>query len=672
MQKRCNNCFHEYEDVYEICPHCGYVEGGSAKELFYLQPGMKLADRYIVGMGIGHGGFGITYLAWDTKFEITVAIKEYYPSGIVNRVPGTSDVILFAGKRKKQYEFGFTRFIEEAQNMAQFSSHPNIVNVYEYFEENNTAYIVMEYLDGICLDDYLKAHDGKLSVAETVHLVEMICHALKDIHKKGIIHRDIAPDNIMVSPNGNIKLFDFGAARFSLDEDRKMTVVVKPGFAPVEQYNKVNTQGPWTDIYALGAMMYMMLTGIKPDESTNRAIEDTVQPPHVLDSEIPEYLSNVVMKAMAMNPVLRFQSIGDMEKALLQQKKVHSPEVDQKRRKCRRFVTIVGCGVVVCTAASVLGVRFWNQYLPAASVTVCYQKTGVSTLDAAKQDAMESVAEQFQEFYPQIEVEVMGKSAVEMQEMLEHREENAAVPILFESTDLSEEFCADCVDLTGKLDADTLVECNFSKEIQVYASEEKKIPLGFRMPVLYVNQSLCEDTFPEDGTSLLSVSGQEMYLQNSSETYSVLDAVVQSADSEVFYRLFPDAVLTETMDASAFLERSTTYYFSDSADYLPIISSIPGQSVVIPVDAEAAADGIPCQFDFTWSISGGSNAEKKAAGQMLSYMLSEEGQETLMVQNQSSTMPLHQTALEHYCSVYQEIFSSVPEKITSGILYIKE
>ncbi|MGN1403470.1 MAG: extracellular solute-binding protein [Ruminococcus sp.] len=672
MQKRCNNCFHEYEDAYEICPHCGYAEGGSAKELFYLQPGMKLADRYIVGMGIGHGGFGITYLAWDTKFEITVAIKEYYPSGIVNRVPGTSDVILFAGKRKKQYEFGFTRFIEEAQNMAQFSSHPNIVNVYEYFEENNTAYIVMEYLDGICLDDFLKEHSGKLPVAETVHLVEMICHALKDIHKKGIIHRDIAPDNIMVSPDGNIKLFDFGAARFSLDEDRKMTVVVKPGFAPVEQYNKVNTQGPWTDIYALGAMMYMMLTGIKPDESTNRAIEDTVQPPHMLDQEIPEYLRNVVMKAMAMNPVLRFQAIGDMEKALLQQKKVRSPEVDQKRRKRRRFVTIAGCGIVVCIAASVLGVRFWNQYLPAASITVCYQKTGVTTLDAAKQDAMESVAEQFQEFYPQITVEVIGKDTAELQEMLEQRSENDAVPTLFESTDLPEELCADCVALTGNLDGDTLAECYFSAEIQAYAAEEKKIPLGFRMPVLFVNQSLCEAAFPEDGTSLLSVSGQEMQLQNSSESYSIPDALVRSADSAAFSRLFPDAVLTETTDASAFLERQTAYYFSDSADYLPIIFSIPGQSVAIPVDAEAAPDGIPCQFDFTWSISGGSSAEKKAAEQLLSYMLSEEGQETLMVQNQSSTMPLHQTALEHYCSVYQEIFSSVPEEIADGKLCMEE
>lgn len=672
MQKRCINCFHEYEDTYEICPKCGYADGKGAKELFYLQPGMKLANRYMVGMGIGHGGFGITYLAWDTKFEIVVAIKEYYPSGIVNRAPGTPDVILFAGKRKKQYEFGFTRFIEEAQNMAQFSSHPNIVNVYEYFEENNTAYIVMEYLDGICLDDYLKEHNGKLPVEETVHFIEMICRALKEIHKKGIIHRDIAPDNIMISSDGNIKLFDFGAARFSLDEDRKMTVVVKPGFAPVEQYNKINTQGPWTDIYALGAMMYMMLTAVKPDESTNRVIEDTMQPPHVLNPDIPEYLSNVVMKAMAMNPVLRFQSIGEMEKALLQQKKVYSPERDQKRRKHRRLLTISGCGIVVCTAAVVFGGRFWNQYLPAASISVCYQKTGINTLDAAKQEAMESVAEQFQEFYPQIEVEVTGKSTAEIQELLEHREGNDTVPILFESTGLPEKFCTDCVDLTEKLDSDALAESCFQEEIQAYISREKKIPLGFCMPVLYVNQSLCEISFSKDSPSLLSASEQEIYLKGDAKSYPISDAVVKSSDSAVFSTLFPDAVLKETPDAAAFLERQTAYYFSDSADYLPIIFSIPGQSVPIPLDAEAAPEGISCQFDFTWSISDGSSAEKKAAGKLISYMLSEEGQEVLMVQNQSSTMPLNRIALEHYCSVYQEIFESVMEEIDNGTLHMKE
>ena len=232
MQKRCNNCFHEYEDVYEICPHCGYVEGGSAKELFYLQPGMKLADRYIVGMGIGHGGFGITYLAWDTKFEITVAIKEYYPSGIVNRVPGTSDVILFAGKRKKQYEFGFTRFIEEAQNMAQFSSHPNIVNVYEYFEENNTAYIVMEYLEGETLAEKIR-RSGTLPAQEVLSLLMPVMYSLEAVHKSGIVHRDIAPDNIMVTEDGEAKLIDFGAARYATtSHSRSLTVIIKEGYSP--------------------------------------------------------------------------------------------------------------------------------------------------------------------------------------------------------------------------------------------------------------------------------------------------------------------------------------------------------------------------------------------------------------------------------------------------------
>ena len=384
MKKRCVNCFQEYEDTYHVCPFCGYAEGDGAKELFYLQPGTKLADRYIIGRGIGHGGFGITYLAWDTKLEIAVAVKEYYPCGIVNRVPGTTDVILFAGSRKKQFSFGFSRFLEEAKNMAQFSSHKNIDNVFEYFEANHTAYIVMEYLDGVPLDRYLTEHGGKLTPEETVRFVLMICNALKEIHKKGIIHRDIAPDNIMVQPDGNLKLFDFGAARFSLNEDRQMTVIVKPGFAPPEQYNKINRQGPWTDIYALGAMMYMMLTGVKPDESTNRIVEDTVKPPRELNADIPEYLSNAVMKAIAMNPVLRFQNISDMEKALLQQKKVYSPETDKKRRMRRRLIAISGSAAAVCVLAVVFGSRFWKQYVPPATLEVWYQQSGVGTLDVAK------------------------------------------------------------------------------------------------------------------------------------------------------------------------------------------------------------------------------------------------------------------------------------------------
>ena len=665
MKKRCVNCFQEYEDTYYVCPFCGYAEGDGAKELFYLQPGTKLADRYIIGRGIGHGGFGITYLAWDTKLEIAVAVKEYYPCGIVNRVPGTTDVILFAGSRKKQFSFGFSRFLEEAKNMAQFSSHKNIDNVFEYFEANHTAYIVMEYLDGVPLDRYLTEHGGKLTPEETVRFVLMICNALKEIHKKGIIHRDIAPDNIMVQPDGNLKLFDFGAARFSLNEDRQMTVIVKPGFAPPEQYNKINRQGPWTDIYALGAMMYMMLTGVKPDESTNRIVEDTVKPPRELNADIPEYLSNAVMKAIAMNPVLRFQNISDMEKALLQQKKVYSPETDKKRRMRRRLIAISGSAAAVCVLAVVFGSRFWKQYVPPATLEVWYQQSGVGTLDVAKQEAMEKMAEQFQEFYPQVKVKLTAVSQEEYAEKWDAAVKDGKTPDLFESTGMTAEQLSDCADIGKKLDETILTDCWFSEDA---AADPKQVALGFQIPVLYLNTSLTDAALSEDDLAVQKITGQEITLTVTGKTpvtVSAADGQMRQRDAAVLETLFPEAKFTETAGASDFLGRDADCYFADSGDYLAVITSLPGQTAAIPMAETVFPDDMtPCDSDFQWSAS----SSGKAAVKLLEYMLSEEGQEILMVQNQSSVMPLNQAALEHYCSVYQEIFESIPEKAADGKL----
>ena len=129
---------------------------------------------------LGFGGFGITYKAWDKKLDSVVAIKEYYPSGIVNRPPGTNKLLLFSGRKKKEFEYGLVRFIDEARNMTKFNAHKNIVNVYEYFEENNTAYIVMEFLDGCALDEYMKDNGGKLSVDRSLEIIFNICNALKD------------------------------------------------------------------------------------------------------------------------------------------------------------------------------------------------------------------------------------------------------------------------------------------------------------------------------------------------------------------------------------------------------------------------------------------------------------------------------------------------------------
>jgi len=148
MLIQCNACFEPYENSHEACPFCGYVPGDPPAEPYHLYPGMVLRERYLVGQVLGFGGFGITYKVWDQTLNAVRAIKEYYPSGLVNRVPGTQPVILFTRNRAREYQHGLIRFLDEARSMARFSTHKSIINVFDHFEENNTAYIVMEYLDG--------------------------------------------------------------------------------------------------------------------------------------------------------------------------------------------------------------------------------------------------------------------------------------------------------------------------------------------------------------------------------------------------------------------------------------------------------------------------------------------------------------------------------------------
>lgn len=170
MQIRCSNCFHEYDEVLGLCPNCGYVEGEDSSEVYCLAPGTLIMGRYIIGETLGLGGFGITYRAWDIQLGTVLAIKEYFPSGLVNRTAGDPNVFLVANKRSQEFEQGKQRFLDEARNMAKFSNHHNIVNVFNYFEANNTVYIVMEFLDGMTLSQALQAENGPLPIARCVSI----------------------------------------------------------------------------------------------------------------------------------------------------------------------------------------------------------------------------------------------------------------------------------------------------------------------------------------------------------------------------------------------------------------------------------------------------------------------------------------------------------------------
>lgn len=283
-----------------------------------LKPGVILKERYKIEEVIGAGGFGITYRAWDPLLQSYVAIKEYYPSGIATRSADSSKVCVPVGQEQREYHRGRIRFLKEAQDVARFQSGPNIVSIYDYLEENDTAYMVMEYLHGCTLKQYIREHGGRLDTDHILHICLSVLDALAVVHKAGMIHRDISPENIFICEDLTVKLIDFGAAKqVYLDGEQTMSVVLKPGYAPPEQYAKKDKQGPWTDIYALGATLYFAATGEKPEESFGRVLEDTIKPVCEVNPEIPRAMSQVIMRAMSVKIEDRYQTVEAMREALL-------------------------------------------------------------------------------------------------------------------------------------------------------------------------------------------------------------------------------------------------------------------------------------------------------------------------------------------------------------------
>ena len=342
----CMRCFH-VKGKYDVCPMCGYVEGTPPEQPHYLAPGTILGNHFLVGTAIGAGGFGITYRCFDITLGVTEAVKEFYPAGLVNRAPGQSAVGLLSGDKKEQYRSQLNRFLMEAQSIAQFGNAKDIVNVYDFFEENNTAYIIMEYIDGVLLKDYMEKQ-GRLDVSAALSVISPIVNAVKKIHAKGIIHRDISPDNIFISGEDSVKIFDFGAAQLNdSSEGQAAEKVIKVGYSAPEQYRDNSRQGFYTDIYSAGAILYQMLTGIRPVESTEREFRDDLKSPAELGIQLEPNLDRAVMEALAVKPELRFQSIQQFEDALQNKRMAEYPKVKLKKRKRRRNWIISSAATLV-------------------------------------------------------------------------------------------------------------------------------------------------------------------------------------------------------------------------------------------------------------------------------------------------------------------------------------
>lgn len=342
--KICFGCFEQYDDSFDICPHCGYAEGTEPELATYMRPGAILNERYVIGRALGHGGFSVTYLAWDALLLHKVAIKEYLPSEYATRRPGESRLTIFSGKEGEYFQFGKEKFLDEAKRLSAFQNEDGIVHVYDCFSANETAYLVMEYLDGITLSEYLKKEAAvspqrRIAPEEAISMLTPVMLSLQRVHDSGMIHRDIAPDNIMLLKDGGVRLIDFGAARHAVhDCGKSMTVIIKDGYSPEEQYNSHSVQGPAADVYALSATLYQMITGITPPGAIERGEylqkhkRDMLPPPSKFNKAVTKTQDTAILNGMALHTQDRTQSVAELYEELTAQTPVRRVQETIRKR----------------------------------------------------------------------------------------------------------------------------------------------------------------------------------------------------------------------------------------------------------------------------------------------------------------------------------------------------
>ena len=355
----CYNCFQERDSLSGPCPYCGFDLAENEKKYpVALRAGTVLNDRYIVGRVLGQGGFGITYLAWDTQLEAKVAIKEFMPNEIATRIGTTVSVAVES--RSEDFTYGSERFQEEARTLAKFIGNPNIAAVTSYFDENDTSYFVMDYIEGISFKTYIANHGGKVSVEDTLNVMIPVLRALTAVHQEGFIHRDVTPDNIYITKDGMVKLLDFGSARYSIgDKSKSLDVILKVGYAPKEQYIRRSRQGPFTDVYSCAACFYAALTGFLPPEALERLDHDELVPVSQCGVDIPEYLDKAILKGLAVQPEDRFQSAEEFLNAIESQQVVELPQAGSAQTgapaKKKLSPVLIG-GVAAAVIAVAVGV----------------------------------------------------------------------------------------------------------------------------------------------------------------------------------------------------------------------------------------------------------------------------------------------------------------------------
>lgn len=538
-------------------------------ELYALDTTVILNNRYEILSPIGSGGFSVLYKAYDHELEAIVAIKEYFPATIAERIPHSREVTVRNDDAGARFQKGLLTFREEAHKMAELGGLHNTVDVLQTFDENNTSYIVMELLEGQTLLQYLQTLPGGryTDIEDAKKTIYLVAEALSYAHSKKILHRDVSPDNIFLCRDGRVKLIDFGAAR-EITEDADLSVVVKAGCTPPEQYRKSGRQGPWTDLYALGATFYRMLTGTYPETAPDRAYSDQECPaPSQINPAVPAYIDALLLRCLAYDYTLRVSSAAEVMDVLRSARQLPFPaEILKKRKALRRaqYILFAVCLVLVLLIAVVVYKQSENLYN--IRIDGCTLTMEIPA-DFSEESGLRAAAADFQTMYPEME-------------------------IVF-------------VPAGGQSDADILIAVDDStqraslseiRNVSRETVEDDAVTLGYDAAVVYLHL-------------------EKAYAQNVR-----LEAIETAAD-------IPREYWTENYDD--FLDSACACYVwqGSVARYRDIQKALPGMYRVMASDTPM----VPVRFCVR-PMDGEKNAYN-AAMRFLLYLMSERAQEILFVQH---------------------------------------
>ena len=360
-----DRCFGCMEEIHGYpCPVCGFDPAQAAAPNYVLPYGAILNGRYIVGKMLGQGGFGITYIGWDLAMERKVAIKEYYPSGQVSRNPGSRDLTWYTNEQSRQArQNGMQMFLKEARKMSKVDNLTNVVRVRDIFQENETAYIVMDFVEGETLKARLDK-TGPLTWTQAKEIFVPAIQAMEQVHQADLVHRDISPDNLMLTPDGRVMILDLGAAKdLAINKGASSAMVVKGGFSPPEQYAQQGGSGSWTDVYAMAATMYHSLTGVVPPTAVDRMQGEPVNWALLETGGVPNHVIAALQNAMKLNARERTQTMAELlrqyqsETAVVARKE---PPVSARKGNFR----IIGFAAALCLVAA-LAVALFVKAKPA-------------------------------------------------------------------------------------------------------------------------------------------------------------------------------------------------------------------------------------------------------------------------------------------------------------------